>query len=186
MPTTRLAGLALGIALLIVWIAAPAMADFFYYRDSQGKLHLTNVWSRIPPAYRAQADRNRRPDGKPSGQAEQPRVKPRPERVAPIQPTVAPARVERPKASAAQASPVDVREFGLLHTHMSEFEVLRRLGPPAAINDIGDLVPRFQHLGRTIRTVQAQIWYYPGTSRTPATRLEFHNGLLMHKVREPR
>src|SRR5687767_6674580 len=44
-----------------LWVT-PTLADMFYYRDAQGQLHLTNVWSRIPSAYRDQAARHRRPE----------------------------------------------------------------------------------------------------------------------------
>lgn len=186
MPRARLASLALGLTLFIMCRASPVIADFFYYRDAQGQLHLTNVRSRIPSAYLSQADCSRRPNGTPSLATEQQTVAPKAENVIRVQPTMDPDRVGRLQASNPQVSPVNLHEFGLLHTRMSKFEVFRRLGPPAVINDIGKLSPHLWRAGHTLRLVKTQTWYYPGTSRTPATRLEFFDGLLRNKVRELR
>lgn len=165
-----------------IWVT-PALADMFYYRDAQGQLHLTNVWSRIPPAYRNQAARNRRPEqggptqvtGKVSKQLPAPLPQPRKkDRIAPRAATASP-----------HAAPVNARAFGLLSLRMSDFEVLRRLGPPAAINDVGEnALAAAGRRNRTIRITNSnQSWYYSGTARTPATRLEFQGGVLVNKKR---
>lgn len=165
-----------------IWVF-PALADMFYYRDAQGQLHLTNMWSRIPPTYRSQAARNRRPEqGGPTPDvgklAETPPMPSPPphqdERMA-----------ERPATASPQAAPVSTQAFGLLSLQMSDFEVIRRLGPPAAISDVGERAfASTDHHSRVIRVVQSdQSWYYPGTSRIPATRLEFQGGVLVRKRR---
>lgn len=165
-----------------IW-AAPALADMFYYRDAQGQLHLTNVWSRIPPAYRSQAARNRRPEQGGPTQAANETAKLPP---APSLPPRKEGRVVRRAATASpHAAPVNARVFGLLSLQMSDFEVLRRLGPPAAISDVGENALALSgRRNRAIRiTTSSQRWYYPGTARTPATRLEFQGGVLVSKTR---
>lgn len=180
MPRLRVSSIALWAAVIAVSFCLPAMADFFYYRDADGHLHLTNVWERIPPAYRAQADRNRRADGNPAPKTAQPTGVPQP----PSGVVPAPARGEPPAVSAMPSRPVDAHQFGLLRWRMSEHEVLRRLGPPASIieNTRGTTAPG----AHVVRLTREQVWYYPGTGRTAATRLEFHNGLLALKSREYR
>jgi hypothetical protein len=59
MSRLRGSSIALWTAVIAVSFCLPAMADFFYYRDADGPLHLINVWERIPPADRTQADHNR-------------------------------------------------------------------------------------------------------------------------------
>ena len=96
----------------------------------------------------------------------------------------APAQVERPSVTTGPSRPVDVRQFGLLRLRMTDHEVLRRLGPPASIveNHLGTTAPG----ARVVRLTRGQVWYYPGTGRTAATRLEFNDGLLALKSREYR
>ena len=173
------------LAIASLWLS-PALADVYHYRDAQGQLHLTNVRARIPSAYRNQADRNRRPElGGPTQAVEAPTRQ---------QPALTmPSRVEdetapRPSAASPQARSVDARAFGLLSLRMSDFEVLRRLGPPAAISDVGlrALAPEGSS-NRAIRVTEStQTWYYPGTARTPATRLVFQGGTLVNKFRADR
>jgi len=182
MPRLRVSSIALCAAVISVSFCLPAMADFFYYRDADGHLNLTNVWERIPPAYRDQANRNRRAEGGPGPKTAQPKVTPQPQLSSVITP--APTRVAPSTVSALPSRPVDVRQFGLLRFRMSEHEVLRRLGPPASIveNTRGTTAPG----ARVVRLTREQVWYYPGNGRTAATRLEFHNGLLALKTREYR
>lgn len=165
-----------------IWVS-PALADMFYYRDARGQLHLTNVWSRIPSAYRSQATRHRRPEqgGPTQAAGESAKMSPTPL----SQPRQHDERVQRPATASPHAAPVDARAFGLLSLRMSDFEVLRRLGPPAAISDVGEraLAPAGSS-NRVIRVTEStQSWYYPGTTRTPATRLVFQGGVLAHKMR---
>ncbi len=165
-----------------IW-ATPALADMFYYRDAQGQLHLTNVWSRIPETYRDQATRNRRPEQGGPTQATAPSTQ---------MPSTPPSqsrrddkRATRSATASPHAAPVNTRAFGLLDLRMSDFEVVRRLGPPAAISDVGErtLAPAGSS-NRVIRIVRGgETWYYPGTARIPATRLEFQSGVLVHKMR---
>jgi len=180
MPRLRITIIALWAAVIAIGFCLPAIADFFYYRDADGHLHLTNVWERIPPAYRAQADRNRRVDGNPSPKTAQPTVAPQPPSV--VMP--ASAQVEPPSVATEPSRPVDARQFGLLRLRMTDHEVLRRLGPPASIveNHLGTTAPG----ARVVRLTRGQVWYYPGTGRTAATRLEFNDGLLALKSREYR
>ena len=183
MQKQRLICIAIGFfSMALLWIT-PALADMFYYRDAQGQLHLTNVRSRIPSAYRSQADRHRRPEqGGPKQVADQP------SREQPM--TAAPSRqddemTQRPVAASPHAAPVDARDFGLLSLRMSDFEVLQRLGPPAAISDVGErtLEPAGSS-NRVIRVTEStQSWYYPGTGSAPATRLVFQGGTLVNKTR---
>lgn len=182
MPRLRVSSIALWAAVIAVSFCLPAMADFFYYRDADGHLHLTNVWERIPTAYRDQADRHRRAEGGPGPKTAPPTVAPRPPSVA--TPAPAPARAETSTVSAEPSRPVDAHQFGLLRLRMSEHEVLRRLGPPVSIveNHRSTTAPG----ARVVRLTRAQVWYYPGTGRTAATRLEFHNGQLALKSREYR
>jgi hypothetical protein len=178
MPRLRVSSIVLWAAVIAVSFCLPAMADFFYYRDADGHLHLTNVWERIPSAYRAQADRNRRADGKPSPKTAQPTVALQPPAVV----VPAPAQVEPPAVSVEPSRPVDARQFGLLRWRMTDHEVLRRLGPPATIveNNLGTTAPG----ARVVQLTRGQVWYYPGNGRTAATRLEFNDGLLALKSRE--
>ena len=172
-------------AIASIWLS-PALADLYHYRDAQGQLHLTNVKARIPASYRKQADRNRRPElGGPTQVMDAPTRQ---------QSTLAmPSRTEdetaqRPSAVSPQARSVDARAFGLLSLRMSDFAVLQRLGPPAAISDVGlrALAPEGSS-NRAIRVTEStQTWYYPGTARTPATRLVFQGGALVNKFRVAR
>lgn len=165
-----------------IWVT-PALADMFYYRDANGQLHLTNVWSRIPEAYRDQASRNRRPEqGGPTQEIESPT--PMPSMTQP-QPHTDDKRTTHSATASPHAAPVDTRAFGLLNLRMSDFEVAQRLGPPAAISDVGQrtLTPAGSS-NQVIRVVQGdELWYYPGTARIPATRLEFQRGVLVKKMR---
>ena len=180
MSRLRVSSIGLRTTVIAVSFCLPAMADFFYYRDADGHLHLTNVWERIPSASRAQADRHRRADGDPSPATAQPTVVPQPSSVA----MPAPAQVEPPSVTTGPSRPVDARQFGLLRLRMTDHEVLRRLGPPASIveNHLGTTAPG----ARVVRLTRGQVWYYPGTGRTAATRLEFNDGLLALKSREYR
>lgn len=179
MSIIRAASLAFGAALIIMIVSASAIAaDMYYYRDVNGKLHLTNVRDRIPARYRATATKAATPQGRSIDYTPAP-VKPPPE----AGPAITTSVPDAPR-SAHRIAPINTRQFGLLQLRMSEHDVLRRLGPPASISDIGDLEPRFQRGGRVLRIVQAQTWYYPGNARIPATRLEFHNGVLVRKARE--
>ena len=165
-----------------IWIS-PALADMFYYRDVQGQLHLTNVKSRIPADYRSQADRNRRREQ--GGPTQEIDVSTQRQAVRSLPPRQAGKVVQRPAITSPHASPVSVRAFGLLSLRMSDFEVLQRLGPPAAISDLGlrALAPAGSS-NRAIHVSEStQTWYYPGTARTPATRLEFQGGTLVNKFR---
>ncbi len=96
--------------------------------------------------------------------------------------------LSRAVVASPHAAPVDVHAFGLLSLRMRDFEVLRRLGPPAAINDVGErALVAAGNSNRVIRiTGSDQSWYYPGTARTPATHLEFQRGVLVKKMRLPR
>jgi hypothetical protein len=182
MPRLRVSIIALWVAAIAFGFCLPALADFFYYRDADGHLHLTNVWERIPTAYRTQADRNRRAEGDPAPETAQPVGVPQPQ--PPSVAIPAPARVEPSAVSAVPSRPVDAHQFGLLRLRMSEYEVLQRLGPPDSIieNNRGTTAPG----ARVVRLTGGQVWYYPGTGRTAATRLEFHNGRLALKSREYR
>ncbi len=172
-----------GLFMMVsIWVT-PALADMFYYRDAQGQLHLTNVWSRIPPAYRSQAAQNRRPEqGGPTQAATKPTEMP-PTSVS--QPRQVDKMVKRSAVASPHAAPVNARAFGLLSLRMNDFEVLQRLGPPAAINDVGErALASSGGSSQVIRVVQRdQHWYYPGTARIPATRLEFQGGVLVNKTR---
>lgn len=165
-----------------IWVT-PAVADMFHYRDARGQLHLTNVWSRIPAAYRDQAARNRRPEqGGPTATAgKSTKIPPTPS----SQPRQDAKLMRHPATVSPHAAPVSTRAFGLLSLRMSDYEVLQRLGPPVAISDVGEraLAPA-NHSHQVVRITDSnQRWYYPGTSRTPATRLEFQGGVLVHKMR---
>ncbi len=186
MPTIRLSLIGLWLAVLAISIAAPALADMCYYRDARGQLHLTNVRARIAPAYRARADRNRRLEG--SRMSVSPSTPGT--RLTKAEPASPPrgATALAPRARVLPASaPVNTRQFGLLQLGMSDNEVLRCLGPPATINDAGErAVGGFPHGTRIRRIVRGEIWYYAGTSRVEATSLEFFNGVLVRKTKEPR
>jgi hypothetical protein len=184
MPRLRVSIIALWAVVIAVSFCLPALADFFYYRDADGHLHITNVWERIPSGYRAQAARSRRAEGSPAPKTAQPTVVPQPQPPSIAMPAPAPARIEPSAVSALSSRPVDTRQFGLLRLRMSEHEVLRRLGPPVSIieNNRGTTAPG----ARVVRLTREQVWYYPGNGRTAATRLEFHNGLLALKSREYR
>ncbi|ETW97047.1 hypothetical protein [Candidatus Entotheonella palauensis] len=183
MQKRRLGLIAAGVLITAsIWVA-PALADMFYYRDAQGQLHLTNVWTRIPPAYRSQAARNRRPEqGGPAQVAgKMAKLVPAPS----PKPLKEETLIQRAATASPHAAPVNARDFGLLSLRMSDFEVLQRLGPPAAINDVGEnALASAGRRNRTIRITNSnQSWYYPGTARTPATRLEFQGGVLVSKKR---
>ena len=165
-----------------IWIT-PALADMFYYRDAQGQLHLTNVWSRIPSTYRDQAARNRRPEqGGPTSTVDKATKVPS---TSLSQPRQDDEVVRRPATVSPHAAPVSTRDFGLLSLRISDYEVLQRLGPPVAVSDVGEraLAPA-DSSNRVIRVVDSnQRWYYPGTTGIPATRLDFQGGVLVHKMR---
>lgn len=183
MQIRRLGFFAAGLFLTAsIWVT-PTLADMFYYRDAQGKLHLTNVRSRIPPAYRNQADRNRRPE---KGGPKQMADKIGKRSTAPSAAARQESKISRRIATASpHAAPVNARAFGLLSLRMSDFEVLQRIGPPAAINDVGEnALAAAGRRNRVIRITDSnQSWYYPGTTTTPATRLEFQGGVLVNKIR---
>ena len=183
MQKRRLISIAAGFFTMASIGLSPALADMFYYRDSQGQLHLTNVRSRIPSAYRSQADRNRRPEQGGPKQAVDKTVEKQP--ISPSQADQQEEMVQRASVASPQAMPVDARDFGLLSLRMSDFEVLQRLGPPAAISDVGErALPPEGSSHRVIRVTEStQSWYYPGTAGTPATRLDFQGGNLVNKTR---
>ncbi len=180
-PQLRL--IAAGLLITASIWSTPTLADMFYYRNAQGQLHLTNMWSRIPSPYRSQAARNRRPElGGPAQTAGKSTKMPP---TSSLQPQPDNKIVQHPVTASPHASPVHARAFGLLSLRMSDFEVLRRLGPPAAISDVGErALASTDSSHQVIRvTDRNQSWYYPGTARTPATRLEFQGGVLVHKLR---
>jgi len=165
-----------------IWVT-PALADMFYYRDARGQLHLTNVWSRIPPAYHSQATQHQRPEqgGPTEAAGKSAKIPSTPSSQARQNDKLG----RRPVVASPHAAPVNTRTFGLLSLRMSDFEVLRRLGPPAAISDVGErALTSAGSSHRVIRVAASnQSWYYPGTARTPATRLEFQGGVLVNKTR---
>ena len=183
MQKRQLGFIAAGLVMTATIWASPGLADMFYYRDAKGQLHLTNVWSRIPQAYRSQAARNRRPEkGGPTLKADKPTKMPL---ALPQPPRQVDQETRRAATASPHAAPVNARAFGLLSLRMTDFEVLGRLGPPAAIDDVGEraLAPAGQSK-RVVRiTDSSQSWYYPGTARTPATRLDFQGGVLVNKER---
>ncbi len=180
MQKRRFGFTAAGLFVVASMWATPTLADMFYYRDTQGQLHLTNVWSRIPETHRDQASRNRRPEQ--GGHTQ--------DMVATQMPSTPQAREDnkrdiRSATASPHATPVDTRAFGLLNLRMSDFEVAQRLGPPAAISDVGQrILAPTGGSSQVIRVVRGdETWYYPGTTRIPATRLEFQRGILVKKMR---
>jgi hypothetical protein len=174
--STRLPIVALWTAGMVVGLSALATADMYYYRDRNGQLHLTNVLSSIPPTYRSSVVKAATPQGR--SIVSTPERKDSESRAQALQPrpTAAPA-------AGSQAMSVNTRQFGLLQLRMTDFEVLQRLGQPAAITEVGRPASGALESGRTIRVVRGETWYYPGNGAVPPTRLEFSNGLLVYKQR---
>ncbi len=183
MQSKRVGFIVAGFLTIASIYVTPALADMFYYRDARGQLHLTNVWSRIPKAYRDQATRNRRPEQGGPTRVTAPSV---PMPTAPkARPQRDDKRIARSTVASPHAAPVTTRAFGLLDLRMSDFEVAQRLGPPAAISDVGQrtLAPAGSSHQVVRLALGGETWYYPGTARIPATRLDFQGGVLVNKER---
>ena len=183
----RIPTVALWTAGIAIGFAASSMADMYYYRDGKGQLHLTNVLSTVPSAYRSKVIKAQEPQGRsvaPTSEEEMPAAQkqPQPPQSTAVAPEEAPQRA-RPDASTATASVVSTRQFGLLQLRMSDYTVLHRLGPPAAITEVAQPASGAPSSGQVIRVVRGEIWYYPGNRTVPPTQLEFSNNVLVHKER---
>jgi hypothetical protein len=161
---------------MVVGLSALATADMYYYRDRNGQLHLTNVLSSIPPTYRSSVVKAATPRGR--SIVSTPERKDSESRAQALQP-----RPTAAQAAGSQAMSVNTRQFGLLQLRMTDFEVLQRLGQPAAITAVGSPASGSPSPLRVIRVVGGEAWYYPGSGAVPPTRLEFSHGLLVHKQR---
>lgn len=183
----RVPMMALCTAGMAVGLAASAMADMYYYRDGNGQLHLTNVLASIPARDRSRVVKTAKPQGRSVTSAPKPQAPEAPKQAMPTQATsVVPEPASQrvgPDGSGAVAAAVSTRDFGLLRLRMTDVEVLQRLGRPVAITEVGRPASGHASRGRTIRVVRGESWYYPGSGSVPPTRLEFSNGLLVHKQR---
>jgi hypothetical protein len=182
MTRFRVAITALWVVGMAVILAVPVTADMYYYRDDKGQLHLTNVFSKIPLAYRSRVVEASKPRGRPVSSTPETKEAAELPQPAAVAPQPAPAMAP-PAANGFSAAAVSTHQFGLLRLRMSDFAVMQRLGQPAAITDVSGLTSHLQRPGRVIRVVRGETWYYPGNTSVPPTRLEFSNGRLVQKQR---
>jgi hypothetical protein len=87
-------------------------------------------------------------------------------------------------AGAALARPIDTREYGLLKRGMTQIEVVRRVGEPDRVTELGDKQTVTRYRGDVVvYGEKRQAWDYEGSFSYPPTRLIFSNGALVHKTR---
>jgi hypothetical protein len=81
--------------------------------------------------------------------------------------------------------PIDTREYGLLERGMTQAEVIRRVGEPDRITELGDRKTVYRSRGDLIvESEKREAWDYDGSFSYPPRRLIFSNGVLVKKIRK--
>jgi hypothetical protein len=167
------------VLLSLLLAATPGRTEIYRYRDSAGRLIISNS---PPPAGVETTDIV--PEG--AGPSTHTTV---PSAIAPARPDakpVAPKSRKRPRSRRQkehqESQPVNTHKFGLLSIGSSQDEVKRRIGPPAKRVTHGKQKRMVQVGGRFMRRpVRVESWYYPGTGRLLPTHLVFYDGKLAEK-----
>ena len=176
----RLYRLSTILSLLSLLLAAsPGNAEIYRYRDSEGRLVISNS---PPPAGVETTDVV--PEG--AGPSTYTTV---PSAIAPARPDPKPEKPKTRKRRRArrqkarqESQPVNTHKFGLLSIGSSQDEVKRRIGPPAKRVRHGKQKRMVRDGGRFIRRrVRIESWHYPGSGRLLPTHLVFYDGKLAEK-----
>lgn len=85
-----------------------------------------------------------------------------------------------------EAQPIDMRQYDQLHIGMSADQVRALVGTPARVIGPRRIMTPVR-AGSGIVMVESLLtaWRYPGTRQTWSTTLDFANGVLVDKRREP-
>jgi hypothetical protein len=87
-------------------------------------------------------------------------------------------------AGAVLARPIDTREYGLLQRGMTQVEVVKRVGEPDHVTELGDKQTVYRSRGDLIvQSEKREAWDYEGSFSYPPTRLIFSHGTLVNKTR---